>query len=81
MDNKMDNNTPELCEHDSADGIDQAPMDDRKVWRCDECDALFRSVPDGDCLYHDVLLTEDEAASYITSITQDNNGSDTNTSI
>lgn len=36
---------PEHCEHDSATGVDQAPFGPDKVWRCDECGWLYRSVP------------------------------------
>lgn len=31
------------CDHPSLSGVDQTPLEDeRKVWRCDGCDALFR---------------------------------------
>lgn len=33
------------CEHLSATGIDQAPCDEHKVWRCDSCGFLYREVP------------------------------------
>lgn len=34
------------CEHDSAEGIDQTDISDpNKVWRCHECDGLFRTEP------------------------------------
>lgn len=36
---------PDHCEHDSATGVDQAPFGPDKVWRCDECGWLYRSVP------------------------------------
>ncbi len=29
------------CEHDSADGVDQAPFGPDKVWRCNQCGVLF----------------------------------------
>jgi len=39
----------EDCEHLSSSGIDQTPTtDEAKVWRCDACGWLYRSVrPDG----------------------------------
>lgn len=40
------NRPPDLeCGHDSATGIDQAPCDALKVWRCDSCGWTYRSIP------------------------------------
>lgn len=39
---------PEPCGHPSSTGIDQAPDDEMKVWRCDSCGWLHRSVRQDD---------------------------------
>lgn len=35
---------PFTCDHPSASGVDDAPFGDTKVWRCDVCGVLYRSV-------------------------------------
>jgi hypothetical protein len=44
----------ERCEHLSATGVDQATDGPDKVWRCDACGRLYRTVPRGDGLSIDV---------------------------
>ena len=41
---------PDECWHDSATGIDQTdPRHPDKVWQCDVCGWLYRTVPVPDC--------------------------------
>lgn len=41
---------PDECWHDSATGVDQTdPKSPDKVWQCDECGWLYRTVPVPGC--------------------------------
>jgi hypothetical protein len=48
------------CDHPSASGVDQAPSGPDKVWRCDVCGWLYRSIPVDGGRRHRTVAAGDE---------------------